>query len=322
MEHRFSFANAMLHFAQARGPGGFIWKYALAYLLAVLLMGGLAYVLFQPLIGLFTNVLLQVAQEAMSGDDIEVVMTREISGMAGRIVFSYIGLLLLTALVWSMFEAAIQRRYVREEGFSIGIGADEFRLLLVALMWLLFNIVGYLASAIIAAILGAVIMGLGGGENFALGFSFPIVFLLAAFGWLYCTIRLAPAAGLTIRDSRLQFLNAWGASRGRFLPLFFAYVFLGIIFWIVFTVLYSGGAAATFSIFMANFGSIEQIEANPAELIFFVLQGRFIASVVGIYAVLLTINGLLAYVWAGPASLAAKTDPRGGGIAQAPDVFA
>lgn len=322
MEHRFSFANAMLHFAQARGPGGFIWKYALTYLIAVLLMGGLAYVLFQPLIGLFTDVLLQVAREALTGDDIEVVMTREISSMAGRIIFSYIGLMLLTALVWSMFEAAIQRRYVREEGFSIGIGADEFRLLLVALMWLLFNIVGYLASAIIAGILGAMIMSIGDGETYALGFSVPVVFLLAAFGWLYCTVRLSPAAGLTVRDKRLQFLNAWGASRGRFLPLFFAYVFLGIIFWIVFTVLYSGGAAATLSIFMANFGSIEQIEANPSELIFFVLEGRFIASLIGIYAVLLTINGLLAYIWAGPASLAAKTDPRGGGIAQAPDVFA
>ena len=129
MDHRFSFANAMLHFAQARGPGGFIWKYALSYLIAVLLMGGLAYLLFQPLIGLFTDVLLQVARGAMTGDDVEVVITREITGMAGRIIFSYIGLLLLTALVWSMFEAAIQRRYVREEGFSIGVGADEFRLL-------------------------------------------------------------------------------------------------------------------------------------------------------------------------------------------------
>ena len=181
MDHRFSFANAMLHFAQARGPGGFIWKYALSYLIAVLLMGGLAYLLFQPLIGLFTDVLLQVARGAMTGDDVEVVITREITGMAGRIIFSYIGLLLLTALVWSMFEAAIQRRYVREEGFSIGVGADEFRLLLVAVMWVLFNIVGYLASAIIAGILGAIIMSIGGGENYALGFSFPIVFLLAAF---------------------------------------------------------------------------------------------------------------------------------------------
>ena len=97
MEHRFSFANAMLHFAQARGPGGFIWKYALSYLIAVLLMGGLAYLLFQPLIGLFTDVLLQVARGAMTGDDVEVVITREITGMAGRIIFSYIGLLLLTA---------------------------------------------------------------------------------------------------------------------------------------------------------------------------------------------------------------------------------
>lgn len=322
MEHRFSFANAMLHFAQARGPGGFIWKYALSYLIAVLLMGGLAYLLFQPLIGLFTDVLLQVARGAMTGDDVEVVITREITGMAGRIIFSYIGLLLLTALVWSMFEAAIQRRYVREEGFSIGVGADEFRLLLVAVMWILFNIVGYLASAIIAGILGAMIMSIGGGENYALGFSFPIVFLLAAFGWMYCTVRLSPAAGLTIRDRRLQFLNAWGASRGRFLPLFFAYVFLGIIFWMIVTVLYTGGAAATISIFISNFGDFEQVEQNPAELIFFILQGRFIASMIGVYAVLLTFNGLLAYVWAGPASLAAKTDPRGGGIAQAPDVFA
>ena len=73
MDHRFSFANAMLHFAQARGPGGFIWKYALSYLIAVLLMGGLAYLLFQPLIGLFTDVLLQVARGAGVRDRLQGV---------------------------------------------------------------------------------------------------------------------------------------------------------------------------------------------------------------------------------------------------------
>lgn len=322
MEHRFSFATAMLHFAQARGPGGFIWKYALTYLVAVTAMGGLGYFLFQPLIGIFTDALLQFARDAMSGDDIEVLMTQQITGMVGRIVFSYIAMLLLTALLWAAFEAAIQRRYVREEGFSIGIGGDELRLLVVGIMWIVFFFVGYLLSAIMAGVLGSLIMEIGEGENFFLGLSFPIVFLIAAFGWAYVAVRLSPASGLTVRDRKIQFLNAWGASRGRFLPLFFAYFFLTLIFWIVFTLVYSAGAATAISVFVSNFGSIEQVEQNPAQLIFFILQGRFIATVMGIYAVLLVMQGILIYIWAGPASLAAKTDPRGGGIAQAPDVFA
>ena len=41
----------------------------------------------------------------------------------------------------------------------------------------------------------------------------------------------------------------------------------------------------------------------------------------GFYFVMLILQGILFYVWAGPAALAAKTDPRGGGVAQAPDVF-
>ena len=43
-------------------------------------------------------------------------------------------------VVWAMFETASQRRYVRGEGFSLGFGADEARMMVVGLLWTLLSV--------------------------------------------------------------------------------------------------------------------------------------------------------------------------------------
>jgi|TARA_B100000678_G_scaffold68417_1_gene56128 hypothetical protein len=320
--HRFSFANALFHFARASGPGGFIWKYALTYLAGVTLMAGLAYFLFQPLIKVAFDTALRAAQGLIAGEEVEIILTREVTGMVGRIAFSWILLIILGVLFWVVFEAAIHRRYVREEGFRLSLGGDELRLLLVGLLWFVFFIISYLLSLILAGILIAIFVTIGDGETFFLGLGFPAVFLVTGLAWAYVAVRLSPASALTVRDRRVHFFHAWGASRGRVLPLFFAYAILAVAFWFIFTIAYSAGAAALVATLMSNFNDIDQMEANPAEVLMFFLKAEFLAPAIGTYVVLLMLQGLFFYVWAGPAGLAAKTDPRGGGTAQAPDVFA
>ena len=307
-----------MHFAQAEGPRGFIWRYALAYILATALMGGIAFWLFQPLLGLIWNAIFQAAQ-GTSESEIEAIFTREITLMVGRIVFGYIAMMLLGILFWAVFEAAIQRRYVREDGFRIGLGADEIRVFVVGLMWLVFGIVSYILTGIVAAVLMGILLSISN-NWMALGIGFPAVFLASALAWAYFAVRLSPASAMTVRDRRIQFLNAWGATRGRVLPLFFAVVVLAVICWIIFMIFYTLGAAALIGTFVAVIGNPEVIEQNPARVFQFILTGQFIAPFIGFYVVILLIQGICFYIWSGPAALAAKTDLRGGGTAQAPDV--
>ena len=48
MARQFSFDNAMLHFARADGPRGFLWKYLLTFLIATVAMMALGYVAVSP----------------------------------------------------------------------------------------------------------------------------------------------------------------------------------------------------------------------------------------------------------------------------------
>ena len=63
-------------------------------------------------------------------------------------------------------------------------------------------------------------------------------------------------------------------------------------------------------------GDLNSLEDNPEEIFLLLLDGTLIYPFLGFYFVMLILQGILFYVWAGPAALAAKTDPRGGGVAQ------
>ena len=63
-------------------------------------------------------------------------------------------------------EASALRRYIRKEGFSIGLGGDEWRIVGVYLLWFVFSILAYLAM-MIAMLAIFIPIGLisGGGDN-------------------------------------------------------------------------------------------------------------------------------------------------------------
>lgn len=316
---QFSFGNATMHFAQAQGPGGFIWKYLLSYILATAVLVGAAYFLLQPVFNVFFTIMMQAAQ-GVSDAQIEATITRELTQLIGRIILGYIAIMLLGVLFWAVFEAAIQRRYVREEGFSIGIGGDELRLVVVGLLWFVFMVVGYILTGILTALIVGIFLS-STDEPMILGIVFPIVYLLSGLFWAYFAVRLAPASAMTIRDRKIHFFGAWGATRKRFFPLFFAYIVLAIILSVIFMILYFIGAAAIVGTVMATIGDVSRFESNPEEAFLMLLDGSLIYPFLGFYFVMLLLQGIVFYVWSGPAALAAKTDPRGGGTAQAPDAF-
>jgi hypothetical protein len=149
----------------------------------------------------------------------------------------------------------------------------------------------------------------GGADASAAGMIMVLVVLAGLFVWLWLAIKLSAASALTIRDRKIKFSDSWGATRGRFWALLGAYLTLAIVALIVYFVIL--GIILTVMLGTSfSFGDPSAITAmtNPQTFgaMFFVF-----------FLILSMIQALFLYIWAGPAALAAKTDPRGGGM---PDV--
>jgi len=293
----FSFGNALSHWSNTQGPGGFLWKYALAYGLATVAFLGVFLLLAGGAIMQFVS----MSAQAPGG----TVSDQEALRMLGSLVPVFLLAIPLGILFWVVFEGALQRRYIRDEGFSLRISGDEGRLFVVGLLWILTLIGLYLAIAIVV---GAV----GGGLAAALGESavFIVIPLVIAgvAGFVWVVVRLSPASAMTIRDRKITFTSAFQASKGRFWQMFFAFIIMAIIAYIVSLVLQLilgamiGGAMMTNPAIMNGTGDPEAMMAalfSPSTL---VMAGF-------VYFVMSAVQGLIQFAWAGIPALAAKTDP-------------
>lgn len=299
MPTEFSFNAAFMHFADNDGPPGFLWKYLLAYAIAALLIllvfGGLAFAFFGRAIDQIGNDPFWIERDPLS---------------ALATTFGLIFIFTIPAILfWAMFEAAILRRYVRQTGFSIGLGPDEFRLIVIALCWMLFLIVvGVVFVIAPVAVFSVFFSNIDSG--FAVGSVFMTItaFILAALAFIYPAVRLAPAAAITIRDRRVTFFGAWGATKDRFWPSFGAY-----LVWIVIN------QAASFAVQVAiavMFGSLFLLVPDitnvdtPTEILGLLLN-PFVIGAFGLTIIILYVfAAFFQYAWAGIPAAAAVTDPR------------
>lgn len=320
MARRFSFNNAFLHFARTEGPGGFVWKYLIAYAVGAVALAGIAYALFRPFFNMVIGVVMSAASSRNEAE-LEAILARRITEFAGWLVFSYLFLILLGILFWAVFEAAVQRRYVRDEGFRLQIGGDELRLLVVGLIWFVFMLACQIATfTVVTVATGSAMYAL---DDERLGAAvFAGIFFLTSLVWLWLVVRLAPASAMTIRDRRIKFFDAWGATRGRFWAMLGAYVVLAIIMWFaaVFTWFVIGTGVV--SALAGQAAAFERASDNPLAVFNLIMSFDVLGPLAMGYLGVLLLQGFFIFMWAGPAALAAKTDPRGGGITQAPDVFA
>ncbi len=319
MARPFSFDNAAFHFARTDGPPGFLPKYLAAYAVGVVILALVSFVALRPLFGAYAQMFALLAQGA-SETEVNRVFGDAILNDIGRLSLGYLLMMLIYAGFWSMMESAVLRRYVREEGFSIGWGADEWRMLGVGLLWMVSFIVAYLALIIATVVL---VMPLGavadGGEALVAIWMVIVIFGLL-FVWLFFAVRLSPAGAMTIRDEKLTFFGAWGASKGRFWPTFGAFVVLGLILYVGVIILYLVGGVGVFAAIMSGV-DLSSAEANPDEVLAAFTNPGVLIPFGLLYFAMLLYQGFWQYAWAGIPALVATTDPRTGGMHDAAATF-
>jgi len=298
MAKHFSFDNAAFHFTRTDGPPGFTWKYLLVYVGLSLALMALQIGLQSVLFGSSEEMELMLASGNIPPD------------MIGGIILFYLAAFITGIIFWAVMEAAIMRRYVHDSGFGLRLGGDEFRLMVVGLAWFATSLGIYFVVALAGAGLILPVVSLAGNSPAIVGVWATLVILGLGFLWIYAAVRLCAASALTIRDKKIHFIDSWGATKGRFGGLLGAYLILALIFGIIAIV------------GIATFGAAMGWDFSDLDALAFSMQPKSIFGLTAVFTVLFVIfQGLGTFVWAGPAALAAKTDPRHGGRSDAADVF-
>lgn len=311
MENRFTFDGALMHFVRTEAPGGFFWKFLLAY---VLLYGVIAAILFAVVGGPFLTMMqMSIENPGRQMSDEEAMQ------FLGAMGLLYLVALPLFGLVWAMLEASLQRRYVRLEGFSLRIGGDELRVLAVGLFWILLFIGLYIAMVIVIAIpIGILAAASGGnaGGAVAAGILGFVAFIAGFGGMIFVMIRLSPAAAITVRDRKITFFGAWGATKNRFWPLLGAFFIMFLVAMLAYAAIQIVMGAAMAGAMISN---AEALESGDVAAVFTspgMLFGFGIAMIGYVF-----IQAGVQFVAAGIPAHAANTDPRGGGLANPAHTF-
>lgn len=313
----FTFERALGWPFTAPHVGSFPWIFGAAY--------AAAFSIVLAIIGWFASADIAAwvsMVEGVSGsEDPEVVM-----GVMGNLLARFLPWGILSAVaswvVWAMFETASQRRYIWGEGFSLGFGGDEVRMMVVGLLWAIlgFLLIGLplllsVGPTMFAAFTDAESLnGVQAGERVAVRFFGGFAALLFTFPlYAFLATRLAPCFGLTLKEKRIRFFDAWNVSRGRFWPILGAYLVLSICGGMIGQVI-SGIAQLIMIPAMSGFsGSAESAEDIRA-LIF---SPQFFIPLAIYLFIVMALQGILQHVVGGPAAFAVRHDPRGGVEAQA-----
>lgn len=308
----FTFERALSWPFTAPHVASFPWIFGLAYALVFMAVSGAVVLLAaDDFTALFA------AMEAVEGStNPEAGFDILFGGLARLIPWMALSGL-ASWMIWAMFETASQRRYIRGESFSLGFGADEARMMVVGLLWGLigFALIAVPILLIMWSALAAVFAGAEGmtdaevGERIlgpmfgAMGLSvlvFPVYVFLAT--------RLAPCFGLTVRERKIRFFDAWNVSRGRFWPILGAYVILAFAGGILGQVI-TGIAQMIIMPATMNLANAAERGADMRSLI---LSPAFLVPMGGYVFIVLYVQGVLQHAVGGPAAFAVRHDPRGG----------
>ncbi|MGA1342791.1 MAG: hypothetical protein ACO33A_07040 [Hyphomonas sp.] len=253
------------------------------------------------------------AEEAQDPELFAEAMGRGLLSLA-----PWAGVSILTGwVIWAMFETASQRRYIWGKPFTLGFGRDELNMMWVGLAWTLLGLV-IMAIPVLMAIGGvwAAIASAADGltdEEAGQRIAAPIfgaigLILLLLPVYAFFATRLAPCFGLTVKDGRIRFFDAWHVSRGRFWAIFGAYLilaFAGAILGQVVT-----GIAQV--IMLSPLIPLSAAAPDGQEVIAQIASPGFLVPMGLFLFVSLFLQGLLQHVVGGPAAFAARLDPRGG----------
>ena len=208
-------------------------------------------------------------------------------------------------ILLAAFESACLRWMIRGERsgpLNLCFGADMWRVYGAYWVWFLYFVGTGILFFIVMLILGVIAGAAGKGSEVATGlivFGGVVVWML---GWIYTSVRLAPAAATSVGVGRFAPLTAWTVTRGRFWALFGAFLLLSLIYFLA--VLVVGGiamgafyasifshvdwstaqsdpSAAARAYQAANLAALRDLLANPTSIALYVI-GQIAIQAVGV----------------------------------------
>lgn len=312
MASRFTFDGALMFGFRAAYVRSFPWKFALAFAVTGTALTALFAWLTKDVLFGFIDAIDQLDR---SGVDDPAVFFGVMFNTFGRLMPWIVLGTLASLVVWAMFMAATQRRYIRDEDFSITFGPDELRMMGAGLVWYLAQSLFYLLPFLIMLPMFGMIADFYKGDltedemvAFVLGRAgmVALLFLVLFPIYVFFATRFSPVFAMTIKEGKIAFGDAWIVSRGRFWPILGAYLILAII----------GGMAVSFA------SSIAQMVVMPA-FMDSVTNADDASDLKNLFTPMLTItllfytliryffSALLMHFVQGPAAFAARHDPRG-----------
>ncbi|MEZ5946864.1 MAG: hypothetical protein R3C13_08905 [Hyphomonas sp.] len=296
----FNFGNAISHYSKTGGPRGFLWKYALVFGLVTLAVQAVAIWLQWPIYEMYLRMITE-------GGDIESHAS-EINRMSATVGFRGLWIMPLGILSWVVFEGANQRRYMRGDGFSLRLGADEGRLFIVGLIWFALFIGLYIG--LIIAMFVPLLIGVALGQAGAM--IGAIVMILSLFGFvavaLWIAARLSAAAALTVRDQEIRFFESWKVTKGKGWTIVGAWIVLFLIIMVVFVILYLIAAALGFGILGAQVPGLFEGNADEAAVSAAITSPAFWGPLLLVFFFVFLVQAAFQHIISGPAALAARTD--------------
>lgn len=315
----FTFEGALMFPFRAAHARTFPWFFALAFAgVSTALTALMMYLMKDSFIGLL-DMMDSIVQSAASGASEEEVMAT----MMGAMLSAWADLLpwilpavLVSWIVWTMFETASQRRYIRDEAFSLGFGADEVRMLGTSFFWYLMQAVFFIIPALSGfSIFGAMMAFASGAiteeelarRTIGVAALMPLSMLVLFPVYVFFATRFSPCFGLTVKDRKVAFLDGWTVSRGRFWPILGAFVIIIIVGGIALNIVGSIAEAILMPFFMNSSFLTSDVPEFKS-----LLTPGFVIAMLAYTFVRYFLSGLLMHFADGPAAFAARHDPRGG----------
>ncbi len=312
MARRFTFDGALMFGFRAAHAKSFPWKFALAFaVVSTALTALLAWLAKDAIFG-FMDTVEQL--DRAGADDPAQVFSVIFNLFAGLLPWFLLGAL-ASLVVWAMFMAATQRRYIRDEAFSIRFGPDEFRMMVVGIVWYLGMSLMYVLPGLIMLPMFGMVADFANGdisENemaaFVLGriSIVALMFLVLFPAYVFFATRFSPVFAMTVKEGRIAFGDAWIVSRGRFWPILGGHLIIAIVGGLVVSFTSSIVQMAVTPAFM---GSVIQVE-DASELRSIFTPALIVALLVYSF-IRYFLSGLLMHFVQGPAAFAARHDPRG-----------
>lgn len=134
----------------------------------------------------------------------------------------------LALIVYGVIYATVARAVLQpgEEGLAyIRFGGDEFRQMLLILLWAIIalaaEVVSFIVVLVPTLILTAISKPMG-----ALGI---LVGLAVFVGWVYCIVRLSLSSAMTFDKKRVELFGSWALTKGHFWKMLGAYLLVVVL---------------------------------------------------------------------------------------------